>query len=93
MLKINEYGRELQRIFVEETTTIQQDVDNGSFLGTMFYEDKIKTMHDAIGWMLETFDTDALFWCEEWLKISEEWYVNLHELHQELEKIISEKTT
>lgn len=94
MLYINERGKQLRDDFLIKSN-MQEDIDNDTFEGTIFYEDYIETMEDAIGWMLETYDTNALDIIEEWIEISDKnveeitvWDFSIIDLKNELEKVI-----
>ncbi len=89
ILEINEYGIKLMKAFTEEKTTMSKDIENDTFQGTMFYEDYIETIEDAVGWMLETYYTDAILVLDDWYAaFGDDWYVSLSELRKELEKCL-----
>ena len=67
MKKINSYGRRLQDDFCKKVN-IQEDIDNETFDGTWRYEQYIETIEDAIGWMLETYDYEAIDVLDNWIE-------------------------
>lgn len=88
MKQINKYGAKLQSDFCTKAK-IQEDVDNGKFDGTWRYEKDIKTIEDAIGWMLETYDYEAYYVIDEWIEMEQGtvWGLDINTLKQELEKV------
>lgn len=90
MKTINDYGLKLQKDFCVKSN-IYEDIENNKFNGTIFYEDFIETIEDAIGWMLETYNTNALNTIKEWIDdglSDESWGFNLYALKEKLETII-----
>ena len=88
MKHINDYGKKLIDDFLNKTT-MREDIENDTFLGTMFYEHHIKTVYDAVGWMLETYDIDAINILEDWLDVfGNAWYIPLDEIKTELLKCL-----
>ena len=87
MKRVNNYGVELQNNFITKAK-IQDDIDNNNFDGTWRYEKNIETVEDACGWLLETYDYEALdVLNEEWIKESNKvWGLNIYTLKEELEK-------
>ena len=89
---INEYGIKLHEDFISKTT-MREDINNGTFSGTMFYEDDIKTFEDAIGWMIETYYYYADDIIDEWIDYDKRnnndnmaWGFDMNNIKQELEK-------
>lgn len=89
---INEYGLKLQKDFCIKSN-MYEDIENGKFSGTIFYEDYIETIEEAVAWLLETYDTNALDTIEEWINDElgdESWGYKLTDLKEELKKVIIE---
>ena len=89
MKHINDYGKTLIRKFLDKTT-IEQDIENGTFQGTTFYENHIETVFDAVGWMLETYDIDAIRVLDDWFDVfgNDAWYIPLDKIKLELLKCL-----
>lgn len=89
-MKITTYGKKLRDNFVNKTT-MREDIEQGTFLGTIFYEKHIETIQDAVGWMLETYDTDALDILDEWIEndnCTQIWGMNINRIKEEFKKVI-----
>lgn len=92
MRKLNDYGRNVEDVFVKKAN-INVDIENGTFLGNIFYENHIKSIVDAVGWLINTYDSDALDVLNEWIEYfghEEAWGFNIYELKEELEKAYDE---
>lgn len=91
MKKVNEYGLKLQDKFVKKAH-IDEAIENGTFLGNIMYENYIESIEDAVGWMIDTYDYEALDILNEWIDngSSHAWGLDIINLKIELQKALIE---
>lgn len=87
---MNEYGCQLVKTFCTKAG-VYEDIKNNKFNGMIYYEEHITDIQDAIGWMLETYDIEAINVIDEWMEDSHNaWGFPLTDLKNELKKCIDD---
>lgn len=64
MKKITEYGKKLIEEFEEKCG--EELMEESYELGTFILEKCISNRFDQCAWCLMTYDTDAIYWVEQW---------------------------